>query len=201
MARRVFFSFHYPDVQSFRVNVIRNANVVKNRDIDETGFYDASIWETAKTRGPSALQVLIDAALVNTSVSAVLTGEHTYSRDWVRYEIAKSFSRGNGLLAIDIHNIKGKDGTYGTKGPNPFDFLASQVDAQAGRVKVLEWDAIAKKWVSFGRLPSFPLANLKGRNLASGQLSAFAKRYDWVNDNGYASLESWVEMAAIQAGR
>ena len=43
MASRVFFSFHYEDVKTFRADVVRNHSVTKERG--EAGFFDASIWE------------------------------------------------------------------------------------------------------------------------------------------------------------
>ena len=47
MAKRVFFSFHYQDVSDFRANVVRNHWLLKS-DRSTSGFFDASIWETAK---------------------------------------------------------------------------------------------------------------------------------------------------------
>jgi hypothetical protein len=46
MARFVFFSFDYSDVGNFRVNVVRNSWLLKNKQ--ET-FVDGSIWESAKS--------------------------------------------------------------------------------------------------------------------------------------------------------
>ena len=52
MAKRVFFSFHYQDVIDFRANVVRNHWITKS-DREDAGFFDASIWETAKKTSPS----------------------------------------------------------------------------------------------------------------------------------------------------
>jgi len=49
MAKRVFFSFHYQDVIDFRANVVRKHWLTK-RDREAAGFFDASVWETAKKR-------------------------------------------------------------------------------------------------------------------------------------------------------
>ena len=46
MARKVFFSFHYDDVVSFRANVVRQHGFFKGNQ--EAGFWDNSIWEEAK---------------------------------------------------------------------------------------------------------------------------------------------------------
>jgi hypothetical protein len=108
-------------------------------------WIEASIWESAKTTGPSAVQKLIDDALVGTSVTAVLIGSQTASRRWVKYEIDQSIARGNGLLGIYIHNIEDRDGRTDTKGTNP---------------------------------------------LPSGY-----RTYDWVNNDGYNDLGTWVDDA------
>lgn len=108
MTRRIYFSFHYQDVIDFRANVVRNHWVTRTRG--EAGFFDASIWGTAKLRGDAAVKRLIDTALLGTSVTCVLVGSYTYSRQWVRYEIVKSVLQKNAILAVHINSIAGKDG-------------------------------------------------------------------------------------------
>jgi hypothetical protein len=123
MARRVYFGFHYEDVTSFRANVVRNSWVTKSDD-DDSVFFDASLWEKAKKLGFKSIKAKIDSGLNNTSITAILIGQYTYLRPWVRYEIAKSFERGNGLLGIYIHGIPDKMNMICIKGKNPFAFLA-----------------------------------------------------------------------------
>lgn len=106
MARKVFFSFHYEDI--WRVNVIRNSHIVEGTV--SAGFMDASLWEEAKKKGAVAIKRMIDGQLTGTSVTCVLIGQQTASRDYVDYEIKRSMERGNGLLGIRIHNIKDKSG-------------------------------------------------------------------------------------------
>ena len=98
MARRVFFSFHYQDVIDFRANVVRNHNVTKDNN---GGFFDASIWESAKKQGDIALKRLINGSLENTSTTVVLIGSETYSRRWVQYEIMKSIGSN-----IDVEQVR-----------------------------------------------------------------------------------------------
>jgi hypothetical protein len=62
MARRVFFSFYYQDVIGFRANVVRQHWLTKP-DRESAGFFDASIWETAKRTGPVAVKRLINSGL------------------------------------------------------------------------------------------------------------------------------------------
>ncbi len=142
MARRTFFSFHY-ERDVWRSSIVRNSSKLKPSITPE--WIEASIWESAKTTGPSAVQKLIDDALVGTSVTAVLIGSQTASRRWVKYEIDQSIARGNGLLGIYIHNIEDRDGRPDTKGTNP---------------------------------------------LPSGY-----RTYDWVNNDGYNDLGTWVDDA------
>ena len=122
MANRVFFTFHYQDVIDFRANVVRNHWLTKP-DREAAGFYDASIWETARKQGDVALKRLINGGLENTTNTCVLIGSSTYSRPWVRYEILKSFKRGNHLFGVHINSIKGKDGLTKASGPNPLEYV------------------------------------------------------------------------------
>jgi len=142
VAHRTFFSFHYErDVQ--RASVVRNSSKLKSSITPE--WIEASIWESAKTSGDAAVRKLIDDALLGTSVTAVLIGSQTASRRWVKYEIDKSIERGNGLLGINIHNIKDFAGNTDYKGTNP--------------------------------------------------LPAGYPTYDWVNNDGYNNLGTWVDDA------
>ncbi len=100
MARRVFFSFHYADIMN--ANIVRNSGQFK--PTAETGFYDASLWEDAETKGPTAIQKLIDDGLNNTSVTCFLLGEQTYKRPWCKYELKKSIEDRKGILGIYLPN-------------------------------------------------------------------------------------------------
>lgn len=106
MARRVFFSFEYSDVS--RAMVVRNSWVTQGREA--AGFVDAAAFEKLKQKGDPAVQSWIDQQLSNTSVTAVLVGAHTCGSKWVKYEIAQSIKRGNGLLGIDVSKIKNLTG-------------------------------------------------------------------------------------------
>ena len=100
MARRVFFSFHYDDIMN--ANIVRNSGQFK--PTADTGFYDASIWESAKTQGDAAIKRLIDKGLNNTGVTCFLLGEHTHSRKYCKYELQKSLDDGKGILGILLPN-------------------------------------------------------------------------------------------------
>lgn len=116
MARRAFFSFHY-ERDIWRASVVRKSWVIQGRE--SAGYFDASIWESAKTKGDKAVKALIDEALANTSVTVVLIGQYTASRSYVKYEIEKSIERGNGLLGVYVHKIATQKGSVDLQGANP----------------------------------------------------------------------------------
>ena len=120
MVRRVFFSFHY-DRDIWRANVVRNSWVTRDRE--DSGFWDASLWEETKLKGETAIKNLIDNGLKNTSVTVVLIGQETSKRKYVLYEIEQSHNKKNGLLGIYIHEIKDRNGYTDLKGENPFNSL------------------------------------------------------------------------------
>jgi MTH538 TIR-like domain (DUF1863) len=68
-------------------------------------FYDSSLWEERKAEGPEALKRLIREGVEHTSAVCVLFGTETWSRRWVRYEIARAVIDGRGLLAVSINGI------------------------------------------------------------------------------------------------
>jgi hypothetical protein len=118
MARKMFFSFHY-ERDGWRAGQVRNCNVVSGDD--QYGFIDAVDWESIKKKGDAAVERWIDDQLKNTSVTALLIGAETASREWVQREIEKSWNRGNGIVGIWIHNIKDQNQNTDTPGRNPLD--------------------------------------------------------------------------------
>jgi len=85
-----------------------NANIVRKsgqfKPTAETGCYDASLWETSKTKDVAAVQRLIDQGLNNTGVTCFLIGEYTHSRPWCKYELKKSLAGKKGILEILLPN-------------------------------------------------------------------------------------------------
>jgi hypothetical protein len=96
MARRVYFAFDYLDV--FAVNQIRRSG--QFTPVAVAGFTDASQWERLKKKDDKVIRCAIDTALMNTSVTVACIGARTASRRWVKYELAASAARGNGLLGV-----------------------------------------------------------------------------------------------------
>lgn len=138
--RRVFFSFHYQQ-DIWRASNVRNSWVYQS---DKTrsgfGFYDASIWENAKSNSDDALKLLIRQSLKNTSATCVLIGTQTAHRRWVRYEIVRSIITGNRLIGIYIHGVKNQYQQTAFKGPNPFDYIGTYL--KNGTYYFVEFDGI-----------------------------------------------------------
>lgn len=118
MARRAFFSFHYKN-DVWRANIVRNSWVTKN-DKEAAGFIDAADFEEVEKGGDAIIKKWIREQLEGTSVTVVLIGSETSNREYVKYELEKSWEKGNGILGIYIHQIKNKDGKISTKGSNAF---------------------------------------------------------------------------------
>jgi len=120
MARRTFFSFHYQrDV--WRINQIRNIPNVTG--CAAAGFQDASLWEEAK-KNDAAIKRLIDKGLENTSVTVVFIGNQTANRTYINYEIEQSIKRGNGILGVQIHHLKDRNGNTDMAGVTPAKLTA-----------------------------------------------------------------------------
>lgn len=129
MARYAFFSFHYKN-DVWRANQVRNCWVTKDNTI-AAGFIDAADFEKVEKEGDAGIKKWIDKQLEGTSVTVVLIGSDTSNRPYVQYELQKSYSRGNGMLGIYIHNLKDKDGNVSTKGSNMFGEIGKDSNGTA----------------------------------------------------------------------
>lgn len=192
MAKRVFFSFHYKDVSEFRANVVRNHWLTK-LDREICGYYDASIWEAAQKQGDIALKRLINTGLDLTSNTCVLIGSQTYERSWVRYELLKSFKKGNHIFGIHINSIKCKNQQTKIKGANPLDYVAVQYSDSGLTATLLEFKN--GKWVSYSQIDGSASyrVNVAARyHGKSFKLSDLFHVYDWVSDDGFTNFAKWV---------
>lgn len=206
MPRYSFFSFCYEDVKNFKVNVVRNSWLL-NHSADS--FIDGSIWEKEKSKGPTVIKNLIETGLKKTSVTTVLIGDETADRRWVKYEIVKSFEKGNGILAIHINRIRDKEQAISARGLNPLDRIAFQISEDGKRIRFYE--LVNRKWVAFADIPE--INNKKSNTLYFeddwfsndfGKSFRFSNKFDtycWVKDNGSKNFSTWVDNAAEQAGR
>jgi len=126
MARRVFFSFHYErDVQ--RASVVRNHWITK-ANAEDAGYIDKAEWQEIEKGGKEGIRKWINEQLKGTSVTAVLIGPETSSREWVRYELQQSYAKGNGLFGVHLHNIKVWDGKTDSPGDAYFGSLGKDAN-------------------------------------------------------------------------
>jgi hypothetical protein len=193
MAKRVFFSFHYQDVINFRANVVRKHWLTKP-DRDSAGFFDASIWENAKRTGSIAVKRLINSSLEGTTVTCALVGSETFARPWVRYELLKSFRKGNGLLAVHINSINGKDQLTKSKGPNPLNYIGVTFSSSGDSATL--WEKINGEWQQYSEIdgtPSYRIGGVQPQFRGKGfNLANFYPEYDWVGDDGYTNFSTWI---------
>jgi hypothetical protein len=190
MAKRVFFSFHYEDVKTFRANTVRNHGLTK--EIGTSGFFDASIWEDAELHGDNSVKRLINSGLHGTTVTCVLIGTETWRRRWVRYEILKSYDRDNLLLGIHINGIKDKYGYTYNQGLNPFKFLGLFIDSKG---KITYYEKFDGDWSVYKDLEATQ-KNIDTKFWDQGySLAEWVHCYDWINNNGYQNFSTWIDRA------
>lgn len=193
MAKRVFFSFHYEDVKDFRANVVRN-HWVMQPDRKIAGYYDASIWEEARKHGDIALKRLINAGLAQTSNTCALIGSKTYIRPWVRYEILKSFKKGNNIFGVHINSIKGKSGRTKQLGENPLEHVGVRF-SESGLTATLIHN-VGGVWVPYTKIDGSASYRVQVAPEYHGReftLRKFFKTYDWVKDSGFTKFSRWVK--------
>ena len=197
--RRVFFSFHYQH-DIYRVNQVRNSwRFRREGDREAYGFFDASLWERSKRQGEESLKALIREGMANTSVTCVLTGTHTWQRRWVRYEIARSIVKGNGLLTVEIHNLKDLGGRTSIQGPNPLNHMGVY-RIPDGRLLLAETDAQGQ-WVQYQdytQAVTLPPGWEQPGGRVVIPLFRYAASYNYAF-GGYENFGSWVATAAVGA--
>ncbi|PIO97031.1 TIR domain-containing protein [Pleomorphomonas carboxyditropha] len=198
--RRTFFSFHYqPDVT--RAYVVRNSWVVKPAEQQPNGFFDASVFEASRKESEDALKRFLREGVENTSVTCVLAGSKTSERRWVRYEIARSVIKGNGILTVYIHGIKNMDGYTASKGEDP---LASMGVYKANDGIYLA-ERIGGEWKKYAdytlAIPTGVLWFPAPTSNTVVKLSDHCLAYDYAGQDGHKNIGGWIETAANIAGR
>jgi hypothetical protein len=213
--RKAFFSFHFPD--SLRVNNVRNIWKIKHpSSANMRTFQDSSLWEARKLTDPKAIKAIIRYGVSYTSAVCVLIGTDTWSRRWVRYEIARAIIDGKGLLAVHLNNINHHQ-TQSTHplGRNPLDFMAiGKVQPNLSQpAKYLLFEKLAvpdgaggHRWAWCQYEDHTDAVDLPGwvTDPPIGHvtpLSDNADEYDFTNDVGHKHLGSWLDRAAQRAGR
>ncbi|HEX2987424.1 MAG TPA: TIR domain-containing protein [Chloroflexota bacterium] len=201
MARRVYFASYYEDVSDFRLRTVLSAWVAGSFR-ETSGIFNAAQWEKAKLQGDAAVRAMIRRGMEGTSVTVVLIGTNSYSRRYTRYEIAKSFERGNAMIGIYVHRIP-EQGTIAIKGENPFEYMGFSLDPSRSKIGLLEKRVGTGKWLEYAELPSvhFGLAPYNFLRLKEGAFSSLFSVHDWMDGQGMRNLAPWIETAAKQAGK
>lgn len=204
--RKVFFSFHYNDIM--RVNNVRKVWSIDHPDAQSMrGFYDASLWESRKLVGPEALKRLIREGVEQTSAICVLIGADTWSREWVRYEIARAIIDNRGLLGVHINSLNHhQTRTPHLLGPNPFDYIGlyRQPNSLLGGSQCYLCEHDGSGWRPYQHysnavnLPAYLQPPDPGY---IRQLSSAVPVYDFVGGTGHSNIGSWIDAAARRVGR
>jgi hypothetical protein len=210
--RKGFFSFHFDDLM--RVNNVRKAWSISHPDRTfMRNFYDRSLWESTKLRNTEGLKNLIRRGMEHSSAVCVLIGSHTWSRRWVKYEIARSVIDRRGLLAVHINGLKHhKRQQPDTLGFNPLK-LMGVYKSQDGKCYLYEKRQVTVnnytrqtewQWLQYEdytqpvRLPKYLAEPASGYVMP---LSVGAHEHDYVVEVGHKNLGSWIDAAAVRAGR
>lgn len=174
--------------------------MVDSKDQVDHGFFDNSVFEASQRESDDSLKAFLRKGLNNTSVTCVLAGKETWKRRWVRYEIARSVKKGNGLLTVYIHGVKNKDKEVAAKGADPL--------AQMGVYKTdngiffAEWKE--KKWVKYNDYTlAIPAGDLWFNAPTSTDVVPFSTHcmsYDFAAQDGRKNMSGWIETAAGLAG-
>ena len=126
--QRLFLSYHF-EADAWRVAQIRNA-LLSHKGVQVEAALEASTWDELKKDGHLAVETFLDNQLRTASVTIVLFGSSTASREWVRYEVMRSHQLGLGLIAVDIHRLPGADGQSAQPGPNPLSLWQADIAGQ-----------------------------------------------------------------------
>jgi hypothetical protein len=174
MFKKIFFSFHYNDIEGIKGNTVRS-HINKTEIL---GFCDRSLWNMEGKMSFDNIKKKIDKALETSDTTIVLIGSHTFSRFWVRYEIVKSLRQGNKLLGIHINPI-----TDIKAGPNPFEYL---------RYRKLEDNIVLEEFSKYEWQEYWNKSDSKNIFTPEGKFSAFIPAYDWIKDCAEKNLLNWL---------
>lgn len=113
----VYFTYDY-ERDARRVNHVFKSDIMKKfRSVE---IIPLKKWEYAVKYGERAVRKLVDEHLKDTNVTVVLIGTDISVREYIDYEINQSWDKGNGVIGVYIHNIKGLFNRIAEKGREPF---------------------------------------------------------------------------------
>jgi MTH538 TIR-like domain (DUF1863) len=206
LKRKVYYSFHFDDIM--RVNNVRQAWKINHPNAQQMrSFYDRSLWERRQLNCPDPVKTIIRDGVEYASVVCVLAGSETWSRRWVRYEIARGVIDGLGLLAVHLNAIPHHERRVPDFcGPNPLSYMAvgkvqSSIFA-APQYFLFEWNG--QSWIRYEdytnavNLPRY-LADPAPDYVMPLSTGTFA--YDYIKQVGHENSGSWIDQAARRVGR
>jgi hypothetical protein len=208
--RKAYFAFHFDDVM--RVNNVRNAWKITHPDSSlMRSFQDSSLWESKKLQGDDALKNLIRAGVQYTSAVCVLVGTDTWSRRWVKFEIARSVIDERGLLAVHINSLNHHQRQApDTSGFNPLKILGV-FHSSNGQFYIYEKRYVTNlsgqgewQWLSYSdytQSVSLPKYLRKPDVGYVMPLSSGTIEYDYCAHDGHKNIGSWIDAAAQAVGR
>ena len=136
MSKKVMVCFDY-ERDLWRANRVLNTWESK-LDWDVTGFADVAAWQNVKLRGTYGVNRWVTDELYGTSATIILIGTLTSKQAHVLHAIQQSVKQGNGLVLIDIHNIRDQDLKLAPKGQNPVEALTTGAPP-ANKVAHFDW--------------------------------------------------------------
>ena len=74
--------------------------------------------------GKAAVEKWIADQMKYRTCTVTLVGSNTASREWINYEIVKSWNDSMGVVGIHIHGLKNLNRETSSKGENPFDYIS-----------------------------------------------------------------------------
>lgn len=210
--RKAYFAFHYDDIM--RVNNVRNAWKIDHpASLLSRSFYDSSLWESKKLECDEAVKILIRQGVQYTSAVCVLVGTNTWSRRWVKYEIARAVIDGRGLLAVHINGLNHHQRrTPDLLGLNPVHLLGVRryaneqyylYELKPGLSLSLtgqsEWQwKPYKDYTLPVKLPRYLSTPNVGFVMP---LSRGTLEYDFAASEGDKNIGRWIDAAAMSVGR
>ena len=108
----------------------------------------------------------------------------------MRYELLKSFDRGNPLLGVHINSIRDKNGQTFGQGNNPFDYLGFVVADDGKNHTYYEHDGSG--WRVYQDLAPKNTSYAKEHWGKGFKLSTWAPCHDWIANDGYNNFATWV---------
>jgi len=111
----------------------------------------------------------------------------------VRYELLKSYDRGNLLFGVHINSVPDKNRQTFPQGPNPFACLGFVVSGDGSALTYYERDG--PNWRIYQDLPA-KRVEIPRQHWGKGfNLSAWVPCYDWTLEDGYNNFSAWVASA------